>query len=82
MAFIQLNPPIPLLTPKGKAQAQFVIDYGPEFDLLWVCFQDDTGECWTWSNPDIRIARNITMGRENISPLRPAAVPAKPLRQV
>jgi hypothetical protein len=82
MAFIQLNPPIPLVTPKGKAMAQFLIDYGLEFDLLWVCFQDDTGECWTWSNPDIRIGRNITMGRENISPLRPAAVAGKPLRAV
>jgi hypothetical protein len=82
MAILQLNPPLPMLTPKGKAVAHFVIDYGAEFDLLWVCFQDDSGECWTWSNPDIRMAKNITMGRETISPLRPAAVAGKPLRQV
>jgi len=59
----QLNPPLPLITPKGKAWAHIVIDYGQEHDLLWVCFQDETGECWTWGNGDVRIQENITMGR-------------------
>jgi len=59
----QLNPPLPLITPKGKAWAHIVIDYGQEHDLLWVCFQDETGECWTWSNREVRIQENITMGR-------------------
>lgn len=59
----QLTPPIPLITPKGKAWAHLVIDYGQEHDLLWVCFQDETGECWTWSNREVRIQDNITMGR-------------------
>lgn len=59
----QLNPPLPLLTPKGKAWAHLVIDYGPEADLMWVCFQDDTGECWTWCNRDVRIQANVTLGR-------------------
>jgi len=35
---VQLNPPIPLETPKGKALAQALIDYGVEHDLVWVCF--------------------------------------------
>jgi hypothetical protein len=59
----QLNPPIPMETPRGKALAHMVIDYGPEFDLLWVCFDDATGECWTWANSLIRAQKNITMGR-------------------
>lgn len=59
---LQLNPPIPVETPKGKALAQLVIDYGPEHDLLWVCFQEN-GECWTWGNPQIKAQSNITMGR-------------------
>ena len=59
----QLNPPIPLDTPKGKALAHIVIDYGPEFDLLWVCFDDETGECWTWHNSLVRAQKNISMGR-------------------
>jgi hypothetical protein len=59
----QLNPPLPLQTPKGAALAHVLIDYGPEHDLIWVCFQDDTGECWSWANPEIRAHKNITMGR-------------------
>lgn len=64
----QLNPALPLTTPKGKAWAHFVIDYGMESDLLWVCFQDETGECWTWSNRDIRMQPNATLGRPHEQP--------------
>jgi hypothetical protein len=64
----QLNPPLPLLTPKGKAWAHLVIDYGPEADLLWVCFQDEDGACWTWSNRDVRIQANATLGRVTSQP--------------
>lgn len=65
---LQLNPSIPVITPKGKALAHFLIDSGIENDIQWVCFQDDTGECWTWSNREIRAQKNITHGREYISP--------------
>jgi hypothetical protein len=64
----QLNPPLPVITPKGKALAHVVIDMGIEHDLQWICFQDATGECWTWSNPQIRAQINITLGRDYISP--------------
>jgi hypothetical protein len=64
---IQLNPPIPIFTPKGKGLAHALIDQGIEHELLWVCFQDLGGECWTWKNPEIRAQRNITAGREYIS---------------
>lgn len=60
---LQLNPPLPLLTPRGRALAHLVIDYGAEADLLWVCFGTD-GEIWTWPNPKVRAAKNITMGRD------------------
>jgi hypothetical protein len=63
MMLTQLNPPLPLLTPKGKAWAHLVIDYGPEADLMWICFQDQDGACWTWSNRDVRIQANATLGR-------------------
>jgi len=64
----QLNPPIPVITPKGTSLAHFIIDYGCEYDLQWVCFQDSTGECWTWKNSDIRAQKNITQGRDYITP--------------
>ena len=60
---IQLNPPIPVSTPKGNALAHMVIDYGPEHNLIWVCFIDSTGECWSYDNKYIRAQMNITMGR-------------------
>jgi hypothetical protein len=65
---IRIDPPLPIFTPKGSAVAHFLIDNGMEFDLNWVCFQDDTGECWTWRNRYIRAQKNITEGREHISP--------------
>lgn len=64
---VRLEPPIPLVTPKGSAQAHFLIDYGFEQDLVWVCFQDDTGECWSWNNSQIRAQKNTTAKRENIT---------------
>lgn len=59
---LQLNPPIPVDTPKGAAWAVAIIDYGPDHDLLWVTFVRETRECWTWKNPLIRQPRNITYG--------------------
>lgn len=67
---IRLDPPLPLETPKGKAMAHFLIDYGFEHDLYWVCFQDETGECWTWDNSKIRATKNITLDRTNITEIK------------
>ena len=60
---LQLNPPIPVTTPRGKALAHVLIDYGPEHDLIWTCFQDD-GEIWCWRNQDVRAQTNITFDRQ------------------
>lgn len=60
---LQLNPPIPVLTPKGPGIAHLVIDYGVEHNLMWVVFIDATGECWTYPNMDIRAQKNVTLGR-------------------
>ncbi len=63
---LQLDPPMPLETPRGKAMAHVLIDYGPEHHLLWVCFQDEDGQCWTWANPDVRAQVNPSMGRPTV----------------
>lgn len=60
---IQLNPPIPLKTPKGEGLAWFMIDYGQEFDNMWVVAIDKNGEIWTFQNREVRAIKNITMGR-------------------
>lgn len=67
---LQLNPPIPMTTPKGDGFAHFMIDYSHEDNIYWVVFQDDTGECWTWANPQIRMQKNITLGRLNPTEIR------------
>jgi hypothetical protein len=66
MSMLRLDPPIPVITPKGRAWAHVLIDYSQEHHLVWVCFQDDTGECWSWQNRDIRIQPNPTLGRDKI----------------
>ena len=70
--YMQLNPPIPLETPKGKAWAIAMIDYGPHWDLQWITFLKDSGECWTFSNQDIRQEKNYTFGIPAPSPFTQA----------
>lgn len=65
---LELSTPLPVITPKGFAMAYFLLDYSMDHHLFWICFQDDTGECWTWENPDIRIQNNVTIGR-NVKPM-------------
>lgn len=81
----RINPPIPLDTPRGKGCAHFILDYGTEFDLIWVVFIDDTGECWCYRNSEIRLQKNLTFGRQSTSSIPsmgvvPAAMPVKPAR--
>lgn len=64
---LQLNPTIPLETPKGKGFAHFLIDYSQEHNLLWVVFLDENGECWTFQNSEIRIQSNLSIGRKSTS---------------
>lgn len=58
---LQLNPPLWLSTPKGVGLCHVLIDYGAEHDLLWVVAQDDTGEIWTWPNPQVRLIPNLSL---------------------
>ena len=61
---IQLSPILPLISPLGKCFAHFLLDYGEELDLYWIVFQDDTGECWTWNNKEIKMQPNRTLGTQ------------------
>lgn len=64
MMIIQLNPPIPLSTPKGNGLAWLVLDYGAEHNLMWTVAINDTREIWTFSNVEVRAQKNVTMGRK------------------
>jgi hypothetical protein len=67
---LQLNPTLPLTTPKGEGYAVALIDYGEDHDLKWVVIQNKTGEIWTWNNSEVRGIKNITNGRINISEIK------------
>jgi hypothetical protein len=81
---LQLNPPIPMNTPKGEGFAHILIDYGPESDLYWTVLITATGEIWTYANRYVRASKNITLGRTDPSsptmggadpvPMRPRSV--------
>jgi hypothetical protein len=64
LLILQLNPPLPVFTPRGKALAHFVIDYGIEAHLCWVCALHSDGAIWTFQNPDVRMEFNQTIGRK------------------
>ncbi len=68
----QLNPPLPLWIPEQHrtALAHLVIDYGPEHDLIWVCFVDN-GEIWCLPNSRVRARWNITMDRKPVPEMLP-----------
>lgn len=65
---LQLNPPIPMNTPKGEGFAHILLDYGPESDLYWTVLITETGEIWTYANRYVRASKNITLGRVNPHP--------------
>ena len=71
MSMLQLDPPIPMTTPKGEGFAHILLDYGPESDLYWTVLITQTGEIWTYANRHVRATKNITLGRTD--PDRPPA---------
>jgi hypothetical protein len=73
LAVLQLHTPIPVETPLGDAFAHLVFDYGQEHYIHFVCFLNETGECWIFDNREIRLQPNLTMGVR-----RPPAVDKAP----
>jgi hypothetical protein len=60
---LQLDPTIPMMTPRGSGYALFVVDYSQEHHLMWVVALDDGGEIWMFENPQVRVQSNFTLGR-------------------
>lgn len=61
---LQLNPPIPMtVLGKGNGYALAMIDYSQEHNLMWIIAIDSTGEIWTVENQNVRLQKNITLGR-------------------
>lgn len=61
---LQLNPPIPMnVIGKGDGYAIAMIDYSQEHHVMFVVAINETGEIWTVENPQVRMLKNITLGR-------------------
>ncbi len=60
---VQLDPTIPLDSPRGPGYAHFLMDFGQEHFSLFGVFLDQTGQFWWFSQKEVTIQLNITMGR-------------------
>lgn len=72
MALTQLNPTIPLRSPRASGEAIAVIDYSIEHDLMWVIVDDKTGQVWTVPNAEVRAYVNYSAGRTSADPVNEA----------
>ena len=90
MSLTQLNPPLPLETSKGPGWAHFVIDYGQESALLWVCSWMRTApagrsrtmrSAWSSTGPSAAASPNGRSGRcppwRRPPPIRRRAAPGR-----
>lgn len=58
---LQLNPTIDVLTPKGKAEAIMIIDYGVNVNSVWLCRMGG-GKVLHFYSDDIRVYDNPMNG--------------------
>ncbi len=65
----QLSTPLYVVTPLGPAIAHFMFNNGADHWLFGV-FQEETGECWFFPNYEIRLARNLSDERHQITPFK------------
>lgn len=61
--FIQLNPMLPVDTPKGTGFAFALIDMGQEFDTLYKVIITASREIWDVPQPQVKGVVNWSMGR-------------------
>jgi len=57
----RIDPPLPVMVGSRKATAHAWMDYGTDYDLMWLVAYDDTGEFWILKNSLIRQVRNDSM---------------------
>lgn len=61
---LQLNPPLSFVTASGRAcLACLALDYGPEWDTLFLCGFADNRQLWWLPNSELRLPDNISLGR-------------------
>lgn len=59
MNLLQLNPPIPVTTPLGNGIAIVVMDYGVDFNSVWVVMLDK-GPIQHFTSKQLKRQKNFT----------------------
>jgi len=62
---LQLNPTMPVETPRGLSECWALIWESPEREMLFLCIDDASGQFWIWDQQKVRGCKNITLRREN-----------------
>ena len=62
---IQLDPPMPLASPKRKRCAHMLLEDHHEQALISAVFLDEGDACWAMRNREVRIVENQTIGRRS-----------------
>lgn len=65
---LQLNPQIPVITPKGTGYAWLITRYSQEHHLIWSVILDEDGTNWEFENPEIKVQWNYTLNRRSKNP--------------
>jgi hypothetical protein len=55
---LRLMPPIFVLTPRGQCYAHVLIDYGPDWNTVWLVALCDTGEVFHCDSSEVRFMGN------------------------
>lgn len=61
---LQLEPHLPLETPRGPGRAFLVLDYGAEEDLIYAVILDESREIWCFRNRKVKALPNETFDRK------------------
>jgi hypothetical protein len=61
----RLDPPLPIMTADGqKGYCHAWLDYGPDYDTLWLVALDESREFWWLRQSLVRAVDNISLGRD------------------
>ena len=64
MIILELTQQVEVDTPKGRGRLFLVTEYGSEIEKVFTIILYN-GQIWEFTNKDIIVTSNITMGRKN-----------------
>jgi len=68
IAIHQINPLIKVKTPLGWGFAYFLLDYGPDWNTIWIVRLDEKGVVKHIESNDIQIDHNPMLHQPKIEP--------------